>query len=133
MLCLLSRRLLSTNEHIRLVLMSATLAANMYQQYFGVPEPPIRVGARLFPIKEVFLDDLKKESRLSSTDSKRVTELLNECLAVKCNRAPSYQYLDKMYQLVANLATVVAGPNSSVLIFVPGMNESKHTYTVCVE
>ena len=124
-LCLLCRRLLATNEHIRLLLMSATLAADMYQQYFGVPEPPIRVGARRFPVKEVYLDDLKQEVRMSVKEAKKVSELHKECLAMKCKRPPSMQYMEKVYAVVANLATVIGKPGTSVLIFVPGMNESK--------
>jgi HrpA-like RNA helicase len=34
-LCLLARRLLHSHPTIRLVLMSATVAAELYQQYFG--------------------------------------------------------------------------------------------------
>lgn len=124
-LCLLCRRLLATNKHIRLLLMSATLAAEMYQQYFGVPEPPIRVGARRFPVNEVYLDDLKQNVRLSAKDSKKVSELYKECMAMRCKRPPSMQYMEKVYAVVANLATVISAPGSSVLIFVPGMNESK--------
>jgi HrpA-like RNA helicase len=45
-LCLLCRRLLKEQPHLRLVLMSATLSAAMYQEYFDVPEPPIKVGAK---------------------------------------------------------------------------------------
>lgn len=122
-LCLLCRRLLVTNQNIRLVLMSATLAADMYQAYFDVTEPPIRVGARRFPVKEVFLDDLKKEVRLSSNLSRKTTELLADCAGMKCRKAPSLQFMEKLYSVVANLATVIGQPGSSVLIFVPGMNE----------
>lgn len=105
--------------------MSATLAADMYQQYFGVPEPPIRVGARRFPVKEVFLDDLKKAVRLSNKDAKKTNELLNESLKLKCQIPPPMQYMEKLFQVVANLATAVGKPGTSVLIFVPGMNESE--------
>jgi len=122
-LCLLCRRLLQRNEHIRLVLMSATLAANMYQEYFGVPEPPIRVGGRRFPVKEVFLDDLKEEVKLSATNTRKVKELLDECLKMKCIKPPSKQYMEKAYSVVANLATIIGKAGTSVLIFVPGMNE----------
>lgn len=57
-LCLLARRLLATHPTIKLVLMSATIAAELHRQYFGVPEPPLFVGARRFPITEYFADDL---------------------------------------------------------------------------
>ena len=105
--------------------MSATLAADLYQEYFGVTDPVIRVGARRFPVKEVFLDNILKETRLSSKDARKATELLKESLALKCKKSPPAQHMEKMYSVVASLATVIGPPGTSVLIFVPGMNESK--------
>lgn len=122
-LCLLCRRLLKTNEHIRLVLMSATLAAAMYQEYFGVPEPPIKVGARRFPVKEVYLEDLVKTLALPSKEMKNIQALVKECDLMKGTRAPSMSYMEKLFSVVANIAMVVGRPGSSVLVFVPGMNE----------
>ncbi|EED90690.1 predicted protein, partial [Thalassiosira pseudonana CCMP1335] len=58
-LCYLVRRLLASRPDLRLILMSATLAANMYQQYFGSHYPPIFVGARRFPIEEIYVEDLE--------------------------------------------------------------------------
>lgn len=114
-----------TNPHLRLVLMSATLAAAMYQDYFGVPEPPIKVGARRFPVREVYLDTLAKEVALHPRDVKKVNSLLLECGKLRGTRTPSAQYLEKVHAVVANLATVLGKPGSSVLIFVPGMTDSK--------
>jgi hypothetical protein len=88
-LCLLCRRLLKTNEHIRLVLMSATLAAAMYQEYFGVPEPPIKVGGRRFPVEEVYLEDLAEHLALPAKEIKNLNALIKECSSMKCQRAPS--------------------------------------------
>jgi hypothetical protein len=122
-LCLLCRRLLKTNEHIRLVLMSATLAAAMYQEYFGVPEPPIKVGARRFPVKEVYLEDLVEKLALPSKENKNIQALVKECDSMKGTRAPSMSYMEKLFSVVANIAMVVGRPGSSVLVFVPGMNE----------
>jgi hypothetical protein len=34
-------------------------------------------------------------------------------------------YMEKLYSVVATLATVIGMPGTSVLIFVPGMNDSK--------
>jgi len=129
-LCLLCRRLLVTNSHLRLVLMSATLAAALYQNYFGVPEPPIKVGARRFPVREVYLDTLASEVALAAGDAKRVNSLLMECSKLKGARSPSAQYLEKAHAIVANLATSLGEPGSSVLIFVPGMTDSKSSLLV---
>lgn len=124
-LCLLCRRLLVTNKEIRLILMSATLAASLYQEYFKVPEPPIKVGARLFPVEEVFLEEIKHKVTLPMKESQNVEYLLTQCMSMKCIRTPSMSYMEKLYSVVATLATVIGMPGTSVLIFVPGMNDSK--------
>lgn len=122
-LCLLCRRLLTTNPRIRLVLMSATLAAALYQEYFQVTEPVIKVGARRFPVEEVYLSDLSSRVTLPGKEVKNVKALSKECLEMRCSRPPSMSYMEKLYSVVAYLATVVGKPGSSVLIFVPGMND----------
>ncbi|CAM9262140.1 unnamed protein product, partial [Phaeothamnion confervicola] len=58
LLCLFTRRLLQRHKTLRLVLMSATLAADMYREYFSVPEPPLFVGVRRFPIETFYSEDL---------------------------------------------------------------------------
>jgi len=105
--------------------MSATLAAALYQEYFGVPESPIKVGARRFPVEEVYLEDIKSRLTLPNKDANNVEALLKECLNMKCIRTPSMSYMEKLYSVVASLATIVGQPGSSVLVFVPGMNDSK--------
>jgi len=122
-LCLLCRRLLQSNPKIRLILMSATLASTMYQEYFEISEPVIRVGARRFPVEEVYLDDLHKKVILPGKEKKNVAALLKESISMRCSRTPSMSYLEKVYSIVAHLATVVGQPGSAVLVFVPGMND----------
>jgi HrpA-like RNA helicase len=122
-LCLLCRRLLHQNPHIRLVLMSATLAAAMYQEYFNVSEPVIKVGARRFPVEEVYLSDLLSKVRLPANKSSLVQKLSAECLKLRCSRSPSMGYMENLFSVAASLATVVGKPGTSVLIFVAGMND----------
>lgn len=74
-LCLLARRLLNTNKHIRLVLMSATLAAGIYKTYFDVAQDAIHVGVRTFPIKEFFLEDIKGAINLPRGGNGAASEL----------------------------------------------------------
>jgi len=63
-LCFLARRLLDQHPHLKLILMSATLAAKLYCDYFQCP-PPIFVGAKRFPVEALFADDLIKSKLLS--------------------------------------------------------------------
>jgi len=123
LLCLLCRRLLVTNRSIRLVLMSATLAARLYQEYFGIPEPPIKVGARRFPTEEVYLEDLRSRFALSSKISSNVEHLKNQCDQSKCKQAPTNHTMEKLYSVVVHIAMMIGKPGSSVLIFVPGMTD----------
>ena len=125
-LCLLCRRLLKTNDHVRLILMSATLAAELYREYFGTPEPPLVVGARRFPVAEVFLDDIvagKSGFKLPAKLTTSAQMILEECNQMKCRRSPNLRYMEKLCNLVMNLVAAIAEAGSSVLVFVPGMNE----------
>ena len=122
-LCLLCRRLLLTNPNIRLILMSATLASTLYQEYFDCSEPVIEVGARRFPVEEVYLEDLHQKVTLPGKVKLNVLALLKECRTLKCTRPPSMNYMEKLYSVVAHLATVVGQPGMAVLVFVPGMND----------
>jgi HrpA-like RNA helicase len=123
LLCLLCRRLLHENDRIRLVLMSATLASKLYQEYFGVPEPPLKVGARRFPVAEVFLDEFEHAFSLSPKVKRNVASLIAECKRLKCKETPPLKYMEDLYPVVAHIALIVGRPGTSVLVFVPGMNE----------
>jgi hypothetical protein len=124
-LCLLCRRLLETNKKIRLVLMSATLATKLYKEYFNVPEEPIHVGVRTFPITEYFVEDLKR-FHLAPKEAKAALAIQKECEQKRLNSAPSGTELQKRFSLAAHLAKTVGKPGSSVLIFVPGKERIAH-------
>jgi HrpA-like RNA helicase len=123
LLCLLCRRLLHANDRIRLVLMSATLASKLYQEYFDVPQPPLKVGARRFPVAEVFLDELERTFSLHPKVKRHVTSMITECRRMKCKELPPLKYMEDLYPVVAHIAMIVGRPGTSVLVFVPGMNE----------
>ena len=98
------------------------MAAELYGQYFGVPQPPIFVGARRFPIKEFFVEDLTSSVLSASAGSKNaklVQDVLAECEKSKCKSAPSSVNMDKLYRLATEITSSV-GNHGSVLIFVPG-------------
>lgn len=106
--------------------MSATLAAKLYEEYFGAPEPPLVVGAKRFPVREVYLDDIVAERsgfRLPAKVRSSAGNILEECIQMKCQRSPNLRYMEKLCSLVMNLVAAMAEPGSSVLVFVPGMNE----------
>jgi HrpA-like RNA helicase len=123
-LCLLCRRLLVRNKDIRLVLMSATLATKMYQEYFNVQNDPIHVGVRRYPIKEYFIEDLQEMSfKLPSQEKSDALAIQKEIETKRCRCPPTSAELTKRFSLAARLTTIVGEPGASVLIFVPGMAE----------
>jgi HrpA-like RNA helicase len=101
--------------------MSATLAANLYREYFDIPNPPIKVGARRFPVEDLFLDDLTKRFVLPANIKKAVASLEVECGKMKCRSSPNSQQMEKLHMIACHIAMAVGNPGSSVLIFVPGM------------
>ncbi|KAL7579290.1 hypothetical protein ACA910_013970 [Epithemia clementina (nom. ined.)] len=125
LLCLLCRRLLRVNQHLRLILMSATLAAALFQEYFDVSDPPIQVGARRFPVTEIFLEDMVSKNGLSLPESARKTarQLIAECDRLQFKYPPNAQYLEKLGSLATKIIASIGKGGTSILVFVPGMNE----------
>lgn len=122
-LCLLCRRLLNTHPTIRLILMSATLVAELYSSYFGSPHQPIHVGVRRYPIHEYFVEDLRELLSLSPKQSQLAKQIHDHCENIKCKSTPSGPYMEKLYKLATHISASVGDIGSSVLIFVPGMSD----------
>lgn len=120
-LCLLAKRLLDMHPHLRLVLMSATVASEKYRDYFASEADPIFVGRRCFPIREMFLEDIGRELLFGSKEQQHIDFIEKQSLQMKCLKSPNSQYMSILHRLSVLLATSVARSGSSVLIFVPGM------------
>ena len=99
--------------------MSATLATKLYKEYFKVPNDPIHVGVRTFPITEYFVEDLNR-FKLPPNEMKAAKAIVDECQKKRCKAAPTAADLSKRFSLAAHIAKAVGRPGSSVLIFVPG-------------
>lgn len=120
-LCLLAKRLVEMHPHLRLVLMSATVASVKYREYFDSRANSIFVGRRCFPIREMFLEDICKELLFGSKEQQQIDFIRKESLRMRCLESPNSQYMSVLHRLSVLLATSVARSRSSVLIFVPGM------------
>ena len=125
LLCLLCRRLLRVNLHLRLILMSATLAAALYQEYFDVAEPPIQVGARRFPVREVYLEDMLEGNvvSLNQKAQKTVRSIMVSCDKMQAKSSPQRGYVEDLQSLTTNIVASIGKGGTSILVFVPGMNE----------
>ena len=121
LLCLLTKRLVSQYPHLRLILMSATIAAEMYTEYFEVPQSPICVSARRFPIREYYLEDLHQVVSLTAKERKLIDEILVKAHKQKGPVVPSTFELEQLYNLAVYLAKAIGSHGSSILIFVAGM------------
>ena len=62
LLLLMMRLVMRINSHLRVILMSATMEADFFGNYFAEfsdkPPAPLSVGGRLFPVNVMHLDDL---------------------------------------------------------------------------
>ena len=56
-------------QHLKLLLMSASMDAPLYSKYFGSC-PIIRVSGRSFPVTEYYLEDVLKYTKYNSTAMK---------------------------------------------------------------
>jgi ATP-dependent RNA helicase DHX57 len=57
LLVLLRRILRDTRKDLRVILMSATLDADLFARYFG-GAPTFHIAGRMFPVKEIYLEDV---------------------------------------------------------------------------
>lgn len=51
LLCLFAKRLMETHPTLRLIVMSATLSADLLTKYYGLELSPLFVGVRRFPVR----------------------------------------------------------------------------------
>eukprot|EP00635_Sarcinochrysidales_sp_CCMP3193_P009447 CAMPEP_0118893450 /NCGR_PEP_ID=MMETSP1166-20130328/2650_1 /TAXON_ID=1104430 /ORGANISM="Chrysoreinhardia sp, Strain CCMP3193" /LENGTH=1646 /DNA_ID=CAMNT_0006832261 /DNA_START=151 /DNA_END=5091 /DNA_ORIENTATION=+ len=125
-LCLLARRLLQTNQKIRLILMSATLSAELLGSYFGTTEPHLFVGARRFQNVEYFSDDLfERLGGMPSTASFLASKITNASSKNEryAQEAPHVSFVKHQYDLAVCLIDRIGSPRSSILVFVAGLND----------
>jgi len=141
-LCLITRRLLVSFPHIRLVLMSATIAAEIYCDYFQSSQKPIFVGRRCHPIQDFFIEDIAKKFQMRLREQKIIKDLESKCLVTRCKSAPNAHYMGNLHHLITQMALMIGSSESSILVFVPGMADiisikekfdgfvsAKHRYT----
>eukprot|EP00937_MAST-01D_sp_MAST-1D-sp2_P002018 g2018.t1 len=125
-LCFLARELLQKHPTIRLVLMSATLCSELYQEYFGVDGEPIFVGARRFPVTTLYLGDLAKgvknaNGRAVRVDGGKATRLCEACFKDGRVIEPGARVPQAQHAIALELLRQIATDGGSALVFVSGM------------
>ncbi|CAJ1355028.1 unnamed protein product, partial [Effrenium voratum] len=128
MLCLVVRLLAHYRfPGTRIVVMSATLQSDLFSKYFGrisrLPVGNVFVGARCFPVKEYFLEDLPKalnrKLRCEQAIFGRIKDAFGEVRVKKIDQ----KHCDKLHSIVLELLEVIAQPDSTILVFLPGIAE----------
>ncbi|CAK9015514.1 unnamed protein product, partial [Durusdinium trenchii] len=119
LLCLLLKRSLQKNPALRLVLMSATVDATQFLDYFGGPgvnieRQPIVVGSRRFPTYPYYLDDLVNGA-LPGVSSRARMDRFEKGGRVEVN--------PQLFDTCVSVVEAVAKPGLCVLIFLPGLAE----------
>eukprot|EP00927_Polykrikos_kofoidii_P071183 TRINITY_DN67490_c0_g1_i1.p1 TRINITY_DN67490_c0_g1~~TRINITY_DN67490_c0_g1_i1.p1 ORF type:complete len:1397 (-),score=254.43 TRINITY_DN67490_c0_g1_i1:108-3872(-) len=147
MLCLVVRLLVTAQfRSTRLVVMSATLQADLFTNYFArcsaLPPASVFVGARCYKVTEHFIEELTSVYQLSSGTKaevmKRVKEMEEGMAEVgdadkgtskgcgKKGNTPKRldpRHCEKYQSIVVELLEVIAEPGSTILVFLPGISE----------
>eukprot|EP00667_Euglena_gracilis_P000402 EG_transcript_402 len=128
LLALVLSHLLVDAEATKLIIMSATLDAQLYQTYFSrtfgaCPSPPLHVGQHLFPVSRLFLDQLPRFRSLHEWPD-LFSEQRIARLCQPWTQGPVRPFIDHdMLTLAAHLVIALARPEGCVLVFLPGMAE----------
>ena len=124
-LCLLARRLVETTN-IKVILMSATLCADLLASYFQTPEPHLFVGARRFQNVEFYaenvVDALGGMPYAMRSLGHRIADATSSMDRHPAD-PPSQQTMKMQYDLCIAIVDRVGTPRSSILIFVAGLND----------
>ncbi|CAE7034560.1 spn-E [Symbiodinium sp. CCMP2592] len=125
LLCLLLKRSLEKNPSLRLVLMSATVDATQFLDFFSgqgvqVERKPIVVGSRRFPTYPYFLDDLVNGALPGFIPRVRLDRFDKIGGRVEVN--------PQLFEASVGIVQAVAKPGLCVLIFLPGLSEIEQVH-----
>ena len=135
LLCYLSRKLLTMNSKLKLILMSATVQTTLYQDYFSGGDYDeygdlecLSVGKRRFENATYYVDDLVHDTCSSAVDlPKIITRQAAKILNFHDPDLKNYQALDDVvkaqYVLAKELVRLNAKRGTAVLVFVAGMSD----------
>ena len=116
----LVKKLMEKNS-VKVIIMSATLQLDVFGRYFTPPgevvQDAIFVGVRRFPVQQIFLDTLAED--IPGVADGLVSKVAAGFL--EANVAPKFSNDAK--KLVVQCAQAVAAVGSTVLVFLPGMDE----------
>ena len=128
MLCLVVRLLAQHRfQQTRLIVMSATLQSDLFARYFApisrMPVGRVFVGARCFKVTQHFLEELPaalgRKLRCESLIMSRVKDVFGTVKPKKIDQ----KHCDKLHKVIIEVLEVIATPDSTILVFLPGIAE----------
>lgn len=126
----LLRDILNRRSDLKVILMSATLDANIFMQYFGGPTRVGRVNipGRTFPVDDYYLDDILRQtgfnrtpSMISDTEEGDLTE--DQALGKSIRSLGIGINYDLIVAIVRYIDAQLGDDQGGILIFLPGSME----------
>jgi len=125
-LCLILKRALPENPNLKIVLMSATVDATKFLDYFSGPgvrvcRSPVVVGSRRFPTWPFFLDEL--QGGLLKVNSKVEQSIQRLCSRWEGRLDGKVEVNVQLFEITVAFVAALASPGVCFLIFLPGLSE----------
>jgi ATP-dependent RNA helicase DHX57 len=130
----LLRDVLKKRPDLKVVLMSATLDANIFSSYFGGPEKvaQVHIPGRTYPVIDYYLDDVVKAVNGNGLSRDPEDEVDDDCFTAQMSNLSIGQSIRELgmginYRLIADLVMKVDNDLGTdpggILIFLPGTLE----------
>ncbi|CAE8620502.1 unnamed protein product, partial [Polarella glacialis] len=141
LLSMLIKLLMHCCPEVKLIVMSATLQADLFAKYFAPlspnnrPPDVLKVGARVFPVEQIFLDDIYNQFDFSASRDQRSLDNSLDMFAgrgkgkgkaKKGSNDGGFQRVepsisDGLMEVTASLVQQLAQPGCTVIVFLPGI------------
>jgi len=118
MLLILLKQALQLNPNLRVLIMSATLNAHLFERYFDCPS--VKVPGRLYPVQMNFIEDIKKLPKIQKYRTYRYNE--------PRDHKRSEQVLVDIEKIVQVITWISDNkPPGAILCFLPGWHDIMST------
>ena len=130
-LLILLRDVLAKRKQLKVILMSATLDADIFENYFRhtVSVERIMIEGRTYPVHDYYLDDVVRMTGFSgySQDAVEHSEQTQTSLSGTLRSIGMQINYDLVTQTVKHIDRELAGIDGAILIFLPGTAEIDRT------
>ncbi|EFE29864.1 uncharacterized protein ARB_03205 [Trichophyton benhamiae CBS 112371] len=119
------REALRIRKDLKLILMSATLDANMFINYFGGDKQVGRVNipGRTFPVEDIYLDDVLRSTGFDSNTPYEGSDESEQSLGKAIQKLGSGINYDLISSTVQHIDAQLGNEPGGILIFLPGTME----------